>query len=389
MRALFSCSVLLVTSLSVFACSGGDSGLDVNQDGSAAGTGAVGSGAVSGGGSGGTLSGTGASAGTGATAGTGGVVSGTGATGGTGGQATEIVCTSTCTDTPRDTESCQQAQEWGFCSEDWFAGYCEETCGTCSGEEVCMEVPVTGTGGGGSGGNSGSGGGSGGTLSNDNPYTPLSNAPVTHGTRYWDCCKPSCGWTGQGSTHSCDLNNNDVGVNDSVKSVCDGGDGQTCHGMAPWAHSTEVSYGFAAANGRPCGACYQLQFTGQGEHNVNDPGSQAIAGKTMIVKVTNRGGELGDGHFDLLIPGGGLGAFNGCTKALGIPEGDMGAKYGGFMQSCGGDLGCVRNECNSTFANFPELRDGCLWFVDWFKGADNPKFMYQEIQCPADLGGFD
>ncbi len=144
MRALFSCSVLLVTSLSVFACSGGDSGLDVNQDGSAAGTGAVGSGAVSGGGSGGTLSGTGASAGTGATAGTGGVVSGTGATGGTGGQATEIVCTSTCTDTPRDTESCQQAQEWGFCSEDWFAGYCEETCGTCSGEEVCMEVPVTG-----------------------------------------------------------------------------------------------------------------------------------------------------------------------------------------------------------------------------------------------------
>jgi hypothetical protein len=27
-------------------------------------------------------------------------------------------------------------------------------------------------------------------------------------------------------------------------------------------------------------------------------------------------------------------------------------------------------------------RDGCLWFVDWFEVADNPKFTSEQTNCP-------
>lgn len=37
-----------------------------------------------------------------------------------------------CTDTPRSAESCSDAKDWGFCGQDWFAGYCDATCGICT-----------------------------------------------------------------------------------------------------------------------------------------------------------------------------------------------------------------------------------------------------------------
>jgi cellulose 1,4-beta-cellobiosidase len=37
-----------------------------------------------------------------------------------------------CTDTPRSNESCKDAVQWGFCPQDWFAGYCEASCGKCT-----------------------------------------------------------------------------------------------------------------------------------------------------------------------------------------------------------------------------------------------------------------
>lgn len=319
---------------------------------------------------------------TGGGTGTGGGLTGTGGMG-TGG--TNSQCSNTLpTDTDWDEATCDQwAQEAGECESQWFidGGYCLESCGKCDSQAS-----------GGSGNTGGGGGntGSGGTTGTGNPYGGVSNAEgENYTTRYWDCCKPSCGWSNQGNIHSCDLSNNKVGVNDQMQSVCDGGPAQTCHGMAPWAYSSELAFGFAAANGRDCGACYKLEFTGQGEYNAGDPGSQQIQGKVMIVKVTNRGAELGDGHFDLLIPGGGLGMFNGCTQALGIQEGDLGARNGGLITSCNGNVDCIRNDCMTTFANHPELRDGCLWSVDWFHAADNPRFRFERVDCPAELGGFN
>ena len=39
---------------------------------------------------------------------------------------------SSCTDTPRQWESCANAVAWGFCGQAWFAGYCNLSCGVCS-----------------------------------------------------------------------------------------------------------------------------------------------------------------------------------------------------------------------------------------------------------------
>ena len=159
-----------------------------------------------------------------------------------------------------------------------------------------------------------------------------------------------------------------------------------CWNGAPFQVGPNLSYGFVAASGPnySCGRCYQLQFTGSGHNNVNN----SLNGKMMIVQVINNGGVAQD-QFDLLIPGGGVGALNACgTQAnqWGVSNSDLGAQYGGFLANCGGDTNakksCVMAKCNQIFANKPELMAGCQWFVDWFGVADNPNVVYKEITCP-------
>jgi hypothetical protein len=85
-------------------------------------------------------------------------------------------------------------------------------------------------------------------------------------TRYWDCCKPSCGWKGKGPVTnpvgSCSADDKPISI--------DAG-----------------TYGFAGAYitselvGKPtedawCCACYQLDFT-----------SEPLRGKSMIVQASN------------------------------------------------------------------------------------------------------
>ena len=84
-----------------------------------------------------------------------------------------------------------------------------------------------------------------------------------------------------------------------------------CNDNQPWAVNDDLAYGFAAASvagkdesGWCCG-CYELTFTSAG-----------IEGKKMVVQVTNTGGDLGSNHFDLQIPGGGVGIFNGCETQV-------------------------------------------------------------------------
>ncbi|KAL0067978.1 hypothetical protein AAF712_004881 [Marasmius tenuissimus] len=124
-------------------------------------------------------------------------------------------------------------------------------------------------------------------------------------TRYWDCCKPSCGWTGKASVSkpvsTCDKAGNVL--DPSVKSGCDsGGTAFTCTNYSPFAVDNNTAYGFAAVrlSGQTesswCCACYELTFT-----------SGPVSGKKMIVQATNTGGDLGNNHFDILMPGGGVG----------------------------------------------------------------------------------
>jgi hypothetical protein len=101
--------------------------------------------------------------------------------------------------------------------------------------------------------------------------------------------------------------------------------------------------------------------------------SGPVSGKKMVVQATNTGGDLGENHFDLAIPGGGVGIFNGCTAQFGAPASGWGQQYGGISS---------RSECD----NFPEkLKPGCKWRFDWFKNADNPEVSFKPVSCPKAL----
>lgn len=209
----------------------------------------------------------------------------------------------------------------------------------------------------------------------------LTNGQDGWASRYWDCCKPSCGWkanaAGKSPVTSCDKNNQKLSDPDA-QSACNGGPAYECWDLAPWSVGPNLSYGYAAFNGVPCGTCMQLDFTG-GTHNGNAASTGALSSKTMIVQVINIGG-IGGGQFDLLIPGGGVGDFNACSNQWGVS--DLGAQYGGFMLSCNGDKGCTQNKCNTVFGSKPLLKAGCDWFLGWFNGADNPTLKYAQVTCP-------
>jgi hypothetical protein len=215
--------------------------------------------------------------------------------------------------------------------------------------------------------------------------------PITSGgqnawaSRYWDCCKPACGWTGNTGGRqpikSCNMQNQTLSTY-TDKNACEGGGTAfMCWNGAPWQVGPNLSYGFVAASGSnySCGRCYQLQFNGSGHNGA----SNNLNGKMMIVQVINNGGVAQD-QFDLLIPGGGVGALNACTNQWGTS--DLGATYGGFLANCSGDTNakktCVLNKCMQVFGSKADLMAGCNWFVNWFEVADNPNLVAKEITCP-------
>jgi hypothetical protein len=230
----------------------------------------------------------------------------------------------------------------------------------------------------GGGGSSGSGGG-GGAPAVDCSTKGLPNVSGGNGytTRYWDCCQPHCA---QFDGHKCSQDGTSK-TGDS-QSSCSGGGSYACYDEAPKAVNDCLSYGYIAKANPNCGQCYRIQFTGEGQYNAKDPGSVAIKGKQMIVKVANTGGDVASNQFDLMVPGGGVGQFNACSKEWGTN--DLGAQYGGFLTNCTGSYSakkdCVRQQCMKIPSG--PARDGCIWFVDWFQAADNPKFTSQQTDCP-------
>ena len=173
-------------------------------------------------------------------------------------------------------------------------------------------------------------------------------------------------------------------MGNDTQSACSGGGGYMCYWGAPWSVSDTLSFGFAAHNGVACGTCYQLQFTGKGHYGA-DPGSTAINSKTMIVQIINIGG-IDSNQFDLLIPGGGVGANNACTSGSSQWSGaDIGAQSGGILTTCNRDKSCVDQKCKAAFGDKPLLLAGCSWFSGWFNDADNPEVVYQKITCPSEI----
>jgi len=214
-------------------------------------------------------------------------------------------------------------------------------------------------------------------------------------TRYFDGCKASCSWSSniaaplaQGPVTSCGGpmapgESQPTQSNSDAPNVCAGGGAGSgvaygCMSESPFTVSSQ-RYGFAAAN-LPCCQCYELTFQAP----------SPVAGETMIVQVTNSGDDLGEKHFDLLIPGGGFGVFNGVTREGGRPpngdplfpddvwgaqEGLWGQRYGGV--SAGEDC-----------ADLPAPAvTGCQWRFasEGLRGADNPAVTYTRVACPPEL----
>jgi len=189
-------------------------------------------------------------------------------------------------------------------------------------------------------------------------------------TRYWDCCKPSCSWDGKAPVKApvktCAKDGVSV-LGTNTASGCNGGSAYVCNTQQPFVVNG-VAYGFAAAGVagqgeyQTCCACYELTFT-----------SGPVNGQKMIVQVTNTGSDLGSNHFDLQIPGGGVGIFNGCQSQWNSPADGWGSRYGGVSSLA---------ECSQLPA---QLQEGCKFRFGWFKNADNPTMNFKLVTCPAEI----
>ena len=221
-------------------------------------------------------------------------------------------------------------------------------------------------------------------------------------TRYWDCCKPSCSWTenaGSGNeARMCTASGSKIS-NFSEASICNGGSASTCTSQIPIIVNDNLAYAFAAVstgNGGACGKCFALTFDGTGKYETKAP-HQSLKGKVLVVMVSNVGEDVNkDGHFDVMIPGGGVGLFNGCSA---FGWGSQGEQYGGLLSDCEKEVGynksgsaltsarksCLTSKCNTVFANDSQAKQGCLFLANWMNAAGNPNHTYQEVECPAAL----
>lgn len=212
----------------------------------------------------------------------------------------------------------------------------------------------------------------------------------------------------------CSKDNHPI-TNYNERSGCQGGGAYTCWNQAPFRDENDpgLSFGFVAVPARAgasCGSCFELRYTGDGYYVRQDPGSRKLKGKRMIVQATNIGADVFSGQMDLMIPGGGVGLFNGCSRQWG--NHDLGATYGGFLSKCQNEHGavcannggrercvgvefpdaqheevkkCVRKMCGDVFEGREELLLACHWYSQWYEAADNPNFDYRPIDCPEQL----
>ena len=215
-------------------------------------------------------------------------------------------------------------------------------------------------------------------------------------TRYWDCCAPHCSWPEHGGNNpakTCDAKGKTPVSGGG--SICSGGYQTTCTSQIPIIASDKVAYAFAAvpaADGGKCGKCFALTFTGSGKYE-SKANHKALAGKTLVVMASNIGGDVSHGQFDIMIPGGGRGAFDGCQQ---MGWGSQGEQYGGLLSDCEKSVGydgdllslrkqCLTNKCNEVFKNDSQAKEGCLFLATWMEAAGNPNHEFKEVECPQAL----
>ncbi|KAF2017334.1 glycoside hydrolase family 45 protein [Aaosphaeria arxii CBS 175.79] len=192
-------------------------------------------------------------------------------------------------------------------------------------------------------------------------------------TRFWDCCKPSCGWDGKADflapVQTC--NKDDKPTSKKAGTGCNGGDGYLCSDQHPWAVNDTFSYGFAGVflKNHPeteafwCCSCYRLTFNDDNLRN-----------KSMIVQASNTAFDVtSDNRFSLAMPGGNTTSMDGCTRQYELDPQVFGVTGSGVSKA---------EDCE----NLPEsLRDSCRWRFDWFKDVYNPNVSFERVVCPKEL----
>ena len=242
-------------------------------------------------------------------------------------------------------------------------------------------------------------------------YTKDISATAKRGwnTRYWDACKPHCSWFAEsendktragmtsneayqstfGTARNCNIHDVEVPTftlgnvskswfgYEGTRSAC--GDEKekgvfTCTDMAPIAVNDTLAYAYVAGTAdSKCGKCYHLQYDGhfkdEFENNPPKATHKALKGKHLVVMASNIGGDVAGGNdklpagqFDLMVPGGGVGAFDALSTQVNKGAGfNWGAGFGGFLTECQkntncgteGSLDCyqtcVKDMCDAAF----------------------------------------
>ena len=255
------------------------------------------------------------------------------------------------------------------------------------------------------------------------------NGKTGWNSRYWDGCKPHCSWLSSvdttseetyqaGRTVARNCNVHDVEVPaftlghavqqywmgyEGTNSACDTKDPTgtfACTDMAPIAVNENLSYAYVAGSGKQyqygCGKCYHLQYNGGKSDGDVKKTHKALNGKHIVVMVSNIGHDVVEGQFDLLVPGGGVGAFDALSTQLGLTDASvLGANGGGIGRVCFEQVGwdgevadfqkCIIDGCEKAFAKWPNLLRGCKWYAEWYMAADNPTYNWEEVECPQYL----
>lgn len=265
----------------------------------------------------------------------------------------------------------------------------------------------------------------------------LSNGNKGWNSRYWDACKPHCSWISNGqegktdtttqesyvkgmtTARNCNIHDVEVPtftLGHAVQQYWFGFEGTnnacgnakekgvfTCTDMAPIAVNENLSYAYVAGPGSQttCGKCFHLQYDGSFKdasgNNAPKETHKALKGKHIVVMTSNIGHDVEVGQFDLMVPGGGVGAFDALSTQVNGANINWGAGFGGFLTECQSKHGydnklevyqqCVKDMCDAAFGNagLPNLLRGCHWFADWYMAADNPTYHWEEVECPQYL----
>jgi hypothetical protein len=80
---------------------------------------------------------------------------------------------------------------------------------------------------------------------------------------------------------------------------------------------------------------------------------------------------LQEAQFDIAIPGGGLGMFDGCTPQFGSFNG--GERYGGVKS---------KDECSKLPK---EMHKACNFRFKFYGSVDPSKARYKEVDCPSEI----